>query len=262
MFRTTLTNLDIEAAHASPDYGKECLGELAAHEVVVLLDRFCLLDPADNARAEPEILFESRRAKYLVRTGMGQLHVYDPRRPLEPALVLTALQLLAELDGTAARTRPPFPMADDPQPEPTLLFVQPKPVSALRVWHRVALSAATVMLTSYLVYAPRSAASPGLAEAFEPIANEQEAETMRSSIAGVYMTGSQAGHHGIALAADGTMKLFQLNALSTPSLIRDDYRVGRIDGKLAVLGHQPGGAIHLTEPTTLTFCGETYRRIP
>ncbi|MCX6953393.1 MAG: hypothetical protein NTV51_14675 [Verrucomicrobia bacterium] len=264
MFRTTLTNLDLEAAHASPDYGKECLGELAAHEVVVLLDRFCQLDPAENARAEPEIVFESRRSKYVVRTGMGQLHVYDPRRPLEPALVLTALQLLAELDGTAAaaRTRPPFPLADDPQPEPTLPFVQPKPVSALRVWHRVTLSAATILLTGYLVYTPRSAASPGPAEAFEPIAHEPEAETTRSAMAGVYMTGSQAGHHGIALAADGTMKLFQLNAQSTPSLIRDTFRVGRIDGKIAVLGHQPGGAMRLTDPTTLTFCGETYRRIP
>lgn len=264
MFRTTLTNLDVEAGHASADYGKECLGELASHEVVVLLDRFCTLDPAENARAEPEILFESRRSKYVVRTGMGQLHVYDPRRPLEPALVLTALQLLAELDGTAAasRTRPPFPMAEDQPSEPTLLFVQPKPVSALQAWHRIALSAATILLTGYLVYAPRSVASPGPAESFEPIATGQEAETIRGTIAGVYMTGSQAGHHGIALATDGTMKLFQLNAQGIPSLIRDNFRVGRIEGKLGVLGHQPGGTIRLTEAKTLTFCGETYHRIP
>lgn len=264
MFRTTLTNLDPDGTQACLGGGKHTLGDLEAHEVVVLLDAFCTLDPAENARAEPEIIFESRRNKYVVRTGMGQLHVYDPRRPLEPALVLTALQLLAEMDGSAdaSRTRPPFPVPGDSLPEPVPMFEAPKPISALRPPYRMALIAAVVLLTGYLVYAPPSAALPRPADTFEPVADEREADAAIQKLAGVYLTGSQPGHHGISLAADGTLKLFQLNLIGPPSLIQDTFQVGRIGGQPSALGHQTGGAIRFEGSETLTFCGETYHRIP
>ena len=76
------------------------------------------------------------------------------------------------------------------------------------------------------------------------------------------MTGAQAGQTGIALTADGSLRLFQINTQGTPSLIQDSYRLGRIGNVVYILSNQPGGPIRVNEGNTLTFCGEIYTRLP
>lgn len=264
MFRTTLINWDHETAQAALEMPPRPLGLLSAGEVRALLEQFRALDAIQNAEVDPEIHLEVRRHKHVVRTGQGRLFLSDPRNMFEPALVLTIDEIIAELDGSAAaaRTRAPFVAPHNTAEEPTVVAPMPRPVSPLRPYHRMALAGLAFCLAGYLVHA-HLAGDPGApAVDFEPLTDEQQIESQRESLAGVYMTGSLPGHHGIALSADGTMKLFQLNSQGTPSLIQDTYRVGRVEGAPAMLSHQPGGVLRMRGAKTLVFCGESYQRLP
>lgn len=245
MFRVTLVNLDDDVTHATPDSGSCEIAEVRSDEVIDLLERFCAVDAVENLKSDPEIIFEYRRNKYVVRTGQGRLHLYDPRRPLEPALVLTPAEVLAEIDGSAAaaRRRASVAAAEWASSDLVDLPSAPPPRAALRLPHRIAFVAAAVCFGGYTAYCQFSAARSVPPVTFEPVSDPREVEAYRSDYAGVYMTGSQPGHHGIALNADGTMKLFQVNPQGPPGLIQDTYRLGRVDGHLCALGTQRGGEI-------------------
>ena len=95
----------------------------------------------------------------------------------------------------------------------------------------------------------------------EIVTGVKEVEAERTRWAGVYMTGTLPGQHGISLADDGTMKLFELNAQGAPHLFPDTFRPGRIEGKLCVIGSQTNEPIYLVGPGTLRFGGETFLKI-
>jgi hypothetical protein len=86
-------------------------------------------------------------------------------------------------------------------------------------------------------------------------------ETERTRWAGVYMVGTQPGQHGISLAIDGTMKLFEINAQGAPHLLQDTFGFSRIDGKLCVVGSQTNEPIFLVAPGTLRFGGDKFIKI-
>lgn len=264
MFRATLINWDRETGRAAPEMPPSRLGALSSDEVLAMLEQFRAIDPIENAEADPEIHFEVRRQKHVVRTGQGRLYLYDPRNVLEPALVLSAAEVLAELDGSAAaaRTRAPFGAPVEPSAEEVAVAPPPRPVSPLRPQYRLVLAGIACCLMGYQSYVHLGGGLGESIPAFQPLANARQVEVHREKLAGVYMTGSQSGHHGIALAADGTMKLFQLNPQGAPSLLQDTYRIGQVDGQLCVLGNQPGGVVRVVGETALVFCGETYQRIP
>ena len=76
------------------------------------------------------------------------------------------------------------------------------------------------------------------------------------------MTGTNPGAHGVALAADGKLKLFQNNDEGAPSLIRDTYRVGKLGTQIAVRGTSSKVTLRFASAGLLTTGGETYRRVP
>ena len=263
MIRITLVNLDAGATHASSATGTQGLGELPPADVLALLQRFRALDSIENVEADPEIVLEMRRRKFVVRTGKGKLYLSNPRNLLEPTLELTPEEIIAEIDGSAetARTRAPAAIAMEASDETDFVPTAPPTVSRLRAPHRIVLGAAAVGLAGYLIYASLSGEALAPAPVFEPITDAKEIDAAHEDLAGVYMTGAQAGHHGIALNADGTMKLFQLNAGGPPSLIQDTFHLGRSGGQFCVLSSQPGGAMQFAGRDSLTFCGETYHRL-
>lgn len=263
MIRTTLLNLDPTAARASSTLGPRHLGELHSDEVLGLLQRFSALDPIENVEAEPEIVLEVRRSKHIVRTGQGRLFFCDPRNVLEQTLVLTPAEIIAEMDGSAAALRTRVPFTDGAAPtEDVILPDLPKPASALRPAHRVTLGAAAFFLAGYLLYPALTTETGAPAPTFEAIDDPAQAAAHRAQVAGVYLTGPGPGHYGIALAADGTLKLFQFNAEGPPGLIQDTFHVGQVDGTFAVQGNQQTEAMRMTTANTLTYYGNTYRRIP
>ncbi len=264
MFRTTVVNFDPNTAQASPDFGSQEVGELTADELRELLEIFRGLDPIQNVEADPEVHIEARRYKYVVRTGQNRLMLSDPRKVLEPALVLGAEAIIAELDGSAAaaRTRAPFVIPPTVPTEPVLHSTAVATVPALRVAHRIALALAACLLAGYLAYPTLSAETAAPPPYFTPFNDAKQEDAQRETISGVYMTGAQAGQTGIALTADGSLRLFQINTQGTPSLIQDSYRLGRIGNVVYILSNQPGGPIRVNEGNTLTFCGEIYTRLP
>ncbi len=264
MFRTTLVNLSTDATQASPDFGPRSLGTQSRDEVRALLEQFRLLNAADNAKADPEIILETRRQKHLVRTGQNRLHLYDPRDALAPALVLSVDEIIAELDGTAAaaRTRAPFVAPAAAVDEGTTPVRLPPPRTALRSSHRLALGLMAACSAGYLVFALGFADPDSPADEFQLLADEPSSERARTELSGVYMTGPNPGAHGVALASDGNIKLFQNNDDGAPSLIRDTYRVGKLGTQLAVRGTSTNVTLRFEGTALLTTGGETYHRLP
>ncbi|MBI5691751.1 MAG: hypothetical protein HZC55_16830 [Verrucomicrobia bacterium] len=264
MFRVTLCNFDAASGQASAEFGSMSGGFLSSGELQELLERFAAVDPIQNADAEPEIGIEVRRRRHLVRTGQGRLFLYDPRNALEPALVLTPAEVIAELDGSAAaaRTRAPFSPLAAPAPEVPATPPGPTVISPLRRIHRIAVSAVALACAVYLA-APLviTASARALPDRFTFLSDPARIEATLQSVSGVYMTGSRPGHHGIAVAADGSIKLFQLNRQGIPSLLNAHVRVGTLEGETCLIGDEFREPIRFRGKGVLVFCGETYQRI-
>ena len=264
MFNVTLVNLASDARSASADRGSSDLGTLTADELSALLENFRELDSVQNLEADPQIAVATGRERHVIRTGQKKLFFYNARHIDEPARTLTATEIIAELDGTAAAARtvstlvPDLPPAQE-APVP-VTAVAPADVPSLR-W-RLALAAIACALAGYLVYSMFGAAGENALSPLSPIADPAGLAADRASLVGVYLTGSEPGQHGIVVLADDTLKLFQINAQVAPSMIYGTYRLGRRGAALGLATDQPGGVIDVLDRDTLVYCGETYKRIP
>ncbi len=261
IFNVTLVNLDADARTAVPDQGRLSLGKLTTDQLIALLEAFRELDPLQNLEAEPEILVEARREKYLIRNDRKNLLLYNVRNTAEPAYKLTPAEIIAELDGSAASARTttvPFAGSRE-KPAETIEYVPP-PVAPKKP--PVLLAAVAILLglgvlaVGFLTFSQKEPVPYTL------ITDSAERTQAGSTLVGVYMTGSEPGQHGIAVMDDGAIKLFELNSQVAPSVIYDTYRLGRLDTTLCLVTHQPGGVIEARDRDTLVYCGETYQRLP
>jgi hypothetical protein len=268
IYSVTVVNLDATAQSAVEGGGPLELGQLTAAEVTALLDTFAELDAVQNQKADPEIRIQTRRDRFFVRTGQKKLFLYDARRPSEPAYVLSTAEVIAELDGSAAAKRTAPPIAYSPNSGTAFATdgstrdsdLPPPPPPRPPAPPPYALMAVVALLAGYIGYAeftaPRREAGPALA----PIA-ATERLTEDTNITGVFMTGSEPGHHGIIILGGGKLKLFRVNAQSAPSILEGTYTLGRLGSKLAIATNQPGGVISVAERHTLEYCGMKFQRI-
>lgn len=261
MFKATLINLTPDARTAAVDLGMSKLENLTAQELAALLEAFRALDPVQNI-ADPEIRLQTVRESYFIRTERGKLFLYNARYRADPASELTVAEIIAELDGSAAAARTAVPFAlsaglGDGAAGAAVTSVTPEPPRKPPVFRSVLalVLLGAVIYTKYLL--DWTAALPPLRRI-----DSAELATLRSSLAGVYLTGSQPGQHGIVLLENGDLKLFQLNAQAAPSVLYDTYAPGRLGAGLWLAINQPGERIEVTDHDTLVYCGETYRRIP
>ncbi len=268
MFNLTFVNLAPDARATAEGSGPVDHGQVTPEELTALLDAFAEIDPVQNMKVDPEIRIQTKRDRYIVRTGQKKLFLYDARKQSEPAYVLSAAEIIAELDGTAAARRTaaptemsrvlstePLPDESDGKAESTAL---PIPESAPWPWALIAL---TLLLSGYIVYA---GFFPSDGVSHPPLVALGQAERLSEDgvLTGVYMTGSQPGQHGIVILGDGKMKLFQVNAQAAPGVVFGTYRLGRLEGKLHLATDQPGGLITVRDRDTLDYGGEAYKRIP
>ncbi len=268
MFQVTLHNLSRDARTPVEGAGRVDLGTLTAPALTEILAAFVAIDPVENVKADPEIRVQARRDRFVIRTGEKKLFLQDARNLSEPAYVLSVGEIIAELDGSAAarRTTPPIPFIRNTDfDRPADLIAESTPAVSVTTgraapstpWGLVILVS---LLAGYIVYSTwtnRGSPPPPLTAL---TAAERMAED--GALTGVYMTGSEPGHHGIIILGDGKLKLFQVNSLAAPSVVHGTYRLGRLDSVVCLRTDQPGGLIKVTGRESLTYCGETYAKIP
>lgn len=268
MFHVTLVNLARDARTAIELGGSVDLGTLSAGKLTELLNAFVELDDVQNTKADPEIRVQTRRDRFIIRTGLKKLFLQDARNLSQPAYVLTVAEIIAEFDGSAAakRTTPPMPIklaTDGPSFTAGATIgaeLPPRPEPVDRPWP-FALIGLVLLLAGYIAYAEWTNRPGSSQPALAPLSSsERLAED--SSLTGVYTTGSEPGQHGIIILGDGKLKLFQVNAQAAPSVVYGSYHFGRVQGKLCLATDQPGGLIKVIDRESLEFCGEIYKRIP
>ena len=269
-FSVTLVALQPDGQRASLDFGENALGQMAVEELRQLLERFRVVDPIELVTADPEIIIENQRTKFVVRAGEGKLYLRDQSKYDEPTLALSSSEILAELDGSAKaeRVRRGAEVAEREaaaraalaETEVVVAPVERSP-SVLKPGHRAALAGVGACLLAYMVFALWPAPSIAGATNFELLTEEKEIARVRADVVGVYMAGSRPGDHGIALTADGAIRLFVVNAKAPPSQIRGTFQLGRSDGQLCLRTQQAGSLIRVTGPDTLTFGSELYQRL-
>ena len=260
MYNVTLVNLASDARAVARDHGRVEHQGLRGDEVRELFQRFREIDPVENAGADAEIRVQSPAGSWVLRAGQRNLILYDAVNREAPGHAVSPEEAIAEIDGsaTAARverlTAAPFVLEAEPEPPPP----SAPPASRRR---RIALSAAAVILGA-AVTALRVSASRD-----EPPAEFQrlpaaDAQAAWASLAGVYLTGTQPGQHGLVLTATGEARLFEFRAVDAPRVVQASAVPGRMGGQLCLATDQPGGIIGVRDGATLVYCGETYARLP
>lgn len=263
MYNVTLVNLAADARSAAVTLVPIEKSALSLEDLRALLQNFCDLDPVQNVVADPEIRVQGRTGRYLIRTGQKKLFLYDVLNRENPAQVLTLPELMAELDGSAAAARAiPLEVPAQMPGGDTLIGTATAPAAATANWKLLGgMIAAAAILLSAIVYLRLPAEGAGALPPLEPIPPAELAAT-RLALAGVYMTGSQPGQHGMVIRDNGDLKIFELNAQAPPSVILDTCEPGRRGPKLYLATNQPGGPIEVTDHDALVYCDEIYKRIP
>jgi hypothetical protein len=265
MFTLVLVNLtpDARAVAAHAHVEQRNVGSEALRGLLV---NFCEIDPIENAAGDTEIRVNVRHEKYLLRTEQRKVVLYDVNQRDLPGQLLTVDQVMVELDGTAAAARQQaIQMARSLTTAPfmteTALPVSaPAPVASKP---RVAvLAAASILLLAAVIWlAVPWGRDDGIPAEFTPV-TAAELDQVHASLAGVYLTGSEPGRHGIVVTGPGEMKLVELAAVEAPRVVYAAYRPGRIGDRLHLATNQPGGVIEVLADGNLQYCGETYARIP
>ncbi|MDI1336575.1 MAG: hypothetical protein PSU94_10390 [Lacunisphaera sp.] len=261
MYHVILVNLSADARCVAAQAYVEKRA-LPPDALADLLRDFCEIDPIENAVADTEIRVKVGGNSYLLRTEQKKLILYDAHRRDLPGQIFTVAQAMEELDGSAAKARAQTILLarGETEPAPTgPVAVAPPPVlsSKSRV---IALAVmAGLMAAGLWLVAPEKAAGPPAG--FVPLAPEEWAER-QAGLAGVYLTGSEPGQHGIVVTDPEQLKLFELGTVAAPRVIYAECRLGRLGGQLGFATDQPGGFIEITADGNLAYSGEIFQRVP
>ena len=260
MYHVTLVNLSADARTAAVSLSPVERRGVGPDEMRALLANFCAVDPVENAAADPEMRIRTRHESYLVRLGNRTLVFYDIQRRDLPAQLLGVDAVMAELDGSAGLARARALTAA------VQAAMQPVVETPARTWtaqsdpKRLAvlggLAAALALVLAWLWWP-----DPGEPVDTVRLASE-EVKSFYQLHAGVYLTGSQPGQHGLALTTAGDLKLFQLQTVEAPRVVQAGCHPVRIGDGLGLATDQPGGIVVVADRDTLVYCGESYRRLP
>ncbi|MDD2764756.1 MAG: hypothetical protein PHE83_12370 [Opitutaceae bacterium] len=264
MYNVTLVNLAADARSAAVNLERIERADVSDEELRRLLQDFCAIDAVENVTAAPEIRVQVRQESYLIRAGQGKLALYDVLHRDLPGRLLTVEEIMAELDGRAIAARGAAHLAPtqadtegDAALEPAV-SLSPARASPLRL---IALGAVAGALLGGHILLWLSSRAEETPAGFSRM-GAAEAAGLRAALAGVYMTGTQSGQHGIVLTTTGELRLFELRAVDAPRVVHATSVLGRVGPTLCLATDQPGGLITISDRDTWVYCGETYKRIP
>jgi hypothetical protein len=263
MYNVTLVNLAADARSAAVVWERIERPGVSDGDLRRLLQNFCEIDAVENAAADPEIRVQVRKENYLIRTGQGRLVLYDVLNRELPGRSLALAEVMAELDGTAiaALSLPPFvPTEAGPGVGAALEPAVSPPAARRSPLRLIALAAAACALGGGHILLRLSSGANEAPVAFNRM-NAAEAAGVQATLAGVYLTGTQPGQHGIVLTTTGELRLFELGAVDAPRVVHATGELGRVGPTRCLATDQPGGLIMIPDPDTMVYCGETYKRI-
>jgi hypothetical protein len=272
-YSATLVNLSRDARTADVSLGRSRPASLSTTELGSLLDAFCGLDALQDASADPEIRVEHGSDRYLIiRAGQGRLALYNARDRTQPAQVLTPIEILAELDGSACAVRKASnatvtgsasPLTAEPGvtlapgvTSESVPYIPPEPVRHTRTMVLVGAMFASLII----VLAVKLSDRPPRASDDVVLLPRAEHAGVAQSVEGVYVTGSNPGDRGIVVAAAGTIRFFQLNADTAPSMAHDTWKPGRRDQRLCLAITDLGSVVEIMDRDVLLYQGDRYRR--
>lgn len=247
MFTVTTVHLSSDTTRADATLGPSELGPLSAMEFALLLERFRQIDPLENQEADPHLLVIATAGRFLIRTGQGKLLLYNPRDNTQPYGELGLAELLAYLDRPL--TSAPFPGA------PT----ESAPVKAPpRYGIAVSILVAGLALNGYTLYAAFYTESVNKVPAVTLLTEATELAARQREAVGSFATGGQPGDRVITITADGKIRFAQLGAREDLANT-DTFKLGRHENKLCLLTAD-SGVVDITNPDTLVYYRDTYRR--
>lgn len=264
MYNVTLVRLSSDAQVVDPEAEDGVMAYCSSVQLSSLLEAFSQIDPMLTATYDPEIRIYRGRDRFIVRTSQGRLLLYDGRDRAKPGFAVTIAGILAELEGTGRA-------ADYPAAEPSLGLGQiagaaassaavPKLARARARRIRLVIMSVLVVALGGGIVALRIARAASTADpAITPIPPAEHVAAV-DAVAGVYVTGSEPGHRGIVIGADGTVRIFQLNASTPPSMVTDTWRAARRGPKPLLLLAELQTTVEIIDRDTVAYCGETYRR--
>lgn len=261
MYHVTLVNLTADAQSAAIAQERIERTDVSDEDLRRLLQNFCGIDAVENATADPEIRVQVRQESYLIRTGQGKLVCYDVLHRELPGRSLTLAEVMAELDGTAAAALAKLLVAPAETGPGAALEPSVSPPAARSNPRRlIALAAVACALGAGHVWLRLPSGADETPVAFESM-DAADAAGLRAKLAGVYMTGTQPGQHGIVLTATGELRLFELRAVEAPRVVDATAQLGRVGSTPYLASDQPGGLIQIPDSDTMVYCAETYKRI-
>lgn len=245
----TTVHLSPDAARAGVDFGTVERGEMSPEALVSLLENFRFIDGVQNHVAEPHFVVVTRSGRYVVRTGLKNLFLYDARDTLAPYAQLPAIEIVAHLQRAPA-TRAPFA---DAEAEPVPRAPRPKHrgIAATILTLGVALNGFTVYSAFYTESVHRPPITTLLTDPAELAMRQRD-------VIGTFATGAQKGDRVITVTADR----IQFSEIGAPGSIgesTDTYRLGRHDNRLCLT--TPGsGIVDVVNIDSVIYYGDTYRR--
>jgi hypothetical protein len=250
MFKVTTVNLSSDTTAAASDFGETDLGELSAAQFSALLDRFSGLNPVQNASTEPCLRITAPAGHFIVRTGLGRLHLYNARNTTEPATELTAEQIVAQLDqpGSPELLAVPGGKAEPQRPTAT-----PNRGIALAILF------AGLGLNGYTLYSAFYTESVHEKVAVTLLTDPGEVAAQKQAVAGTYITGDRSGDRRIDVTAEGRVSFSEIGNARSISNGSDTYRLGRREKKLCLITAD-SGVIDIVNIETVVYNRDTYRR--
>jgi hypothetical protein len=245
MYRVTTSNLGPDAQRIDAGENRD-RGDLDAPELVVLLDAFLGIDPAENEEHDPHIVVTGRGAKVIIRTSRGRLQVYDVRDHAAPGIEMTVAGIIERLDRIESTS--PF-KSDGEQPAPTAP-------------HRgiaFAMLLVGLALNGYILYSVFYVESVNKKAQVNLLSDADEVKARETALAGTYATGSKTGDRVIEVTATGQVRFYEIGANGPINDSKDTYVIGRHDGQLCLALTTETGVIDLVGET-LVYYKDVYQR--
>lgn len=255
MFRLTTVNISDNWQEVVSYLGNIDRGVIGSAQLEKALEQYRSLDASALREAEPYLIVTGPGGKYIVRCLDRRLLLYRTDKADAPPFEGNAAEVIAELAFGAQNPKHSDENAASPPP------VEAKAQRATNRLIAIGMLIVGLAINGYTLYSAFYVDDVNRTPPLTPISSQAEVLDYRTRFAGRYVTGDEPGDRGIAMDANGVLRLYQIGdrkaVVNTSSF---DYVFGKRDRRLYIAIHGVG-QIEAPDPEKLIFFGDTYRRL-